>query len=598
MTDNWDRTVFDKDLKSILETKLPISASKITSLQALATAHPQHHNYIIQCITRFIETAPPDYRLAGLYVIDAISRYVHKRLRKKEDGNGEQQELEGFLKRFAIVLKDDSLIGCFDPCSTKDKEKVKKTLDIWEQGSIYSKELVQYVKHSFLKGSGGETDNSQVKVAPVDPAFLTTLQNIGNGSLANLNIPGITPVQQEPRVEDNATLPPALAKLLGGLVSNTVDTSTADPRIRVDPRQKSQSGTWPPPQGPSIPPVRNERKTRWGSAVTPSIQEPFVNRPSMTDSRLNSYESPSYRPPPTYTQKQQQQLQQQLQQQVPPPPPLPFQPSFPAVSTYQPPTAPSYPSTFQSYWPPSYGNTKTVEPYTDNTLPPGCIKVLTRTLFIGPVPDHYEKEDVANLFSKYGEIASVILSKKLKGRHNAFLKFRTRAATEVAKQDCLGLIVEDVPVKVNWAYGFGPKKHFDYDTGHSIIPLSELNDEEKDNLVRAPVGGFQGQPLRDLMVIEEPEAQYRPEWKHPENKHGMGDRWDNNGVDDRSYKRMNGNHEDSYRKRSRFDDNGNHGYRSQQRRSHQDHHSSYSSYDPPSFNQQNNGQQNYAYSGQ
>lgn len=41
MTDNWDRTLFDKDLKSILETKLPVSASKITSLQALATAHPQ-----------------------------------------------------------------------------------------------------------------------------------------------------------------------------------------------------------------------------------------------------------------------------------------------------------------------------------------------------------------------------------------------------------------------------------------------------------------------------------------------------------------------------------------------------------------------------
>ena len=41
MTDNWDRTLFDKDLKAILETKLPVSASKITSLQALATAHPQ-----------------------------------------------------------------------------------------------------------------------------------------------------------------------------------------------------------------------------------------------------------------------------------------------------------------------------------------------------------------------------------------------------------------------------------------------------------------------------------------------------------------------------------------------------------------------------
>lgn len=147
MTDNWDRTLFDKDLKAILETKLPVSASKITSLQALATAHPQvstlqqgensaagglnltmlfavvlqHHNYITQCIARFIESAPPDYRLAGLYVIDAISRACHKQQRKREEAGEGPSELDGYLKRFAVVLKDSSMNGCFEPCSTKDK---------------------------------------------------------------------------------------------------------------------------------------------------------------------------------------------------------------------------------------------------------------------------------------------------------------------------------------------------------------------------------------------------------------------------------------------------------------------------------------------
>lgn len=76
----------------------------------------------MQCITRFIENAPPDYRLAGLYVIDAISRAVHKQLRKREENNEKGFfELEGYLKRFAIVLKEDSLQGCFEPCSVKDK---------------------------------------------------------------------------------------------------------------------------------------------------------------------------------------------------------------------------------------------------------------------------------------------------------------------------------------------------------------------------------------------------------------------------------------------------------------------------------------------
>lgn len=140
--------------------------------------------------------------------------------------------------------------------------------------------------------------------------------------------------------------------------------------------------------------------------------------------------------------------------------------------------------------------------------------VLTRTLFVGPIPDHFEKNDVAKLFSKYGELASIIVSKKFKGKHNAFLKFTTRASTEAAKYESAGMLVEGVPVKVNWAFGFGPKKHFNYDRGDSIIPLSELSADEKDNLVIAPVGGFQGQPVHPMMVIEEPEAQYRPEWKN------------------------------------------------------------------------------------
>lgn len=144
-------------------------------------------------------------------------------------------------------------------------------------------------------------------------------------------------------------------------------------------------------------------------------------------------------------------------------------------------------------------------------------------MFIGPIPDYYDKNEVSQLFSKYGDIASIIVSKKTKGRHNAFLKFKTRAATELAKYESEGLMVENVPVKVNWGFGFGPKKHFNYDRGDSIIPLSELSHEEKENLVTAPVGGFQGQTVRELMTIEEPEAPYRPEWKNSDKRPNMDD---------------------------------------------------------------------------
>lgn len=137
--DDWDRTVFDADLKAILDAKLPVSASKITGLQSLALKHPkasknrkprffymsnhpyqQHHNYIVHCIVRFIETSPPDYRLAGLYVVDAISRAVQKMQRKGQE-EGKSVEAEGYLRRFGVVLKDESLRGAFAKCSDHDK---------------------------------------------------------------------------------------------------------------------------------------------------------------------------------------------------------------------------------------------------------------------------------------------------------------------------------------------------------------------------------------------------------------------------------------------------------------------------------------------
>jgi hypothetical protein len=66
-----------------------------------------------------------------------------------------------------------------------------------------------------------------------------------------------------------------------------------------------------------------------------------------------------------------------------------------------------------------------------------------------------------------------------------------------------------------------------------------LSHEEKDNLVTTPVGGFRGQPVRDQMTIEEPEVEYKPEWK-------KSDKHDDN-------RKRSNRHEDHPRKRGRTD---------------------------------------------
>ena len=100
---------------------------------------------------------------------------------------------------------------------------------------------------------------------------------------------------------------------------------------------------------------------------------------------------------------------------------------------------------------------------------------MTRTLFVGPLPGWFSKEDVAEIFEKYGELHSIIVSfnlfsviyfckikitnfilyyyqvsKKQKSRVNAFLKYTKRSSLEAAKLGTTDLTIENTQVKVSF----------------------------------------------------------------------------------------------------------------------------------------------------
>lgn len=182
----------------------------------------------------------------------------------------------------------------------------------------------------------------------VDTAqLLATLSNIGNGSLSNLNIPGIT-APKEPAVkattEEKPLLPPALAKLLGGLV-NTPPTQTPssppppqhvshDPRMSTQDMSSTQKGVWPPPQGPSIP-KKVDKKSRWNANQEPSYRN------------NNSWSPPqqqTYYPPSQYHNQS-----------------MYIQPQYNQPQSYQ-------------YNPQQPGPIPGTQPFADHSLPPGCIR--------------------------------------------------------------------------------------------------------------------------------------------------------------------------------------------------------------------------------
>lgn len=97
--------------------------------------------------------------------------------------------------------------------------------------------------------------------------------------------------------------------------------------------------------------------------------------------------------------------------------------------------------------------------------------VLTRTLFVGALPESYTQRDVAEIFEKYGRLGSIIVSillknvpsvgmtanfwlhekvtRKARVKANAFIKFETRAGIEAALRDTANLRLEGSPVKVS-----------------------------------------------------------------------------------------------------------------------------------------------------
>ena len=96
-------------------------------------------------------------------MVDAISRTVQKQMKKTADeGSQYPVDTEVYLRRFAIVLKDDALQGCFVPCSSKDKVGIIIDDDIdWRKEWQPSLDSLSATHDTHMKKKNdGSMDNS------------------------------------------------------------------------------------------------------------------------------------------------------------------------------------------------------------------------------------------------------------------------------------------------------------------------------------------------------------------------------------------------------------------------------------------------------
>lgn len=144
----------------------------------------------------------------------------------------------------------------------------------------------------------------------------------------------------------------------------------------------------------------------------------------------------------------------------------------------------------------------------DPNLPPGSIKVLSRTLFVGGATG--TQQEIESLFSRFGRVQTIIANRD---KRHAFVKMSTRQEALLAKkrleelQNANDKEVVNVARQTKWGVGFGPRECCDYTSGESTIPIHKLTDADMKWMLTAEYGGTGGQKVEPGMVVEEPDIE-------------------------------------------------------------------------------------------
>ncbi|KAI0025762.1 hypothetical protein F4780DRAFT_719808, partial [Xylariomycetidae sp. FL0641] len=133
----------------------------------------------------------------------------------------------------------------------------------------------------------------------------------------------------------------------------------------------------------------------------------------------------------------------------------------------------------------------------DRALPPGHIKVLSRTLFVGGVT--CSEGELRSVFNRHGQVQTCIVNKD---KRHAFVKMVTRHDAVNAKE-----AMENSQFRTRWGVGFGPRDCSDYQTGISVIPIQKLTEADRKWMLTAEFGGSGGRPIETGLVVEEPDIE-------------------------------------------------------------------------------------------
>ncbi|KAF2840338.1 hypothetical protein M501DRAFT_1010473 [Patellaria atrata CBS 101060] len=559
-------TVADLDglLRAMLALKPPgVAKAKVEAITKLCIENVQSESVIVQKIFTHSKKTPPTHKLGVLYIVDSVTRQWIEKARSSGQALVGASAAAGTFAAGVHRMTEliPSMMNDLLPSLPENqKEKTSRLLDIWKATQTLPASVVDDYKQKLSSPANTQEAVQPPPAVPQPPAantdagsILAALVNMGkqqtNGAtqtpsaMSNL-FAGQPPNALAPQVQlqpNNYPVPPVASQPAangqdGNDIANALKLQLAQALIsgQVPPEQLQQVlaalSAPAPAAAPSIiqpvslptvvpqapqnvglgQPDRNDYSSATHNAhIREQNNSPekhrYRDRSRSPDYKRTRLSPPNRRQSPVYgvydpdsaairdssangdsdrrdgNRGRRRGNRQDFRQRSPP-------------SSKARPSPPTQPRKMQQKW---------IE--FDRTLPPGTIKVLSRTLFVGGVMG--SESEIRNIFNRFGKIQSCIVN--LDRRH-AFIKMVDRQGAVVAKEAMDHMTDPEILSKARqtkWAVGFGPRECSDYDVGISIIPIKTLTEADKKWVHTAEYGGIGDRTLESGMVMEEPDIE-------------------------------------------------------------------------------------------
>ncbi|KAG7515581.1 splicing factor, arginine serine-rich 15 [Solea senegalensis] len=123
---------FNQELFSLMESKPPISRAKMISITKSAIKAMKLYKHVVQIVEKFIKKCKPEYKVAGLYVVDSIVRQSRHQFGADKDVFGPR-----FTKNIAGTFENLCL------CPVEDRSKIVRVLNLWQKNGVFTIEIIQ-----------------------------------------------------------------------------------------------------------------------------------------------------------------------------------------------------------------------------------------------------------------------------------------------------------------------------------------------------------------------------------------------------------------------------------------------------------------------